>query len=279
MGGYFYVFFDINGTKIFYEIRGNQNAEETIVFLNGVMASTNSWYALSKPFEDLGFRVLLHDFKGQLKSDKPDGPYTFQEHADELKMLLEELRIENAHFIGTSYGGEVAMKFASLYGSTMRTMTIIDSTSELDPVMKYFISSWKKAAQEGDGEKFFNILAPSIYGEKFMRENAEFLEARAKATKHVGQEYLDGQIILYDTFINDVNMTDILEDIRVKTLVICGEEDILKRPKQSLLIHHKIRNSEYVILPECGHVSIFEKPEELKTLLLGFILKNRGPAA
>ncbi len=271
--------FTIDGMKIFYELRGNQKAHETVVFLNGVMASTNSWYALSKPFEDLGFRVLLHDFKGQLKSDKPEGPYTFLEHVYELKMLLDELGIDKAHFIGTSYGGEVAMKFASLYGSTMKSMTIIDSTSELDPVMKYFISSWKKAAEEGDGEKFFNILAPSIYGEKFMRENEEFLKARAKATKHVGQDYLDGQIILYDTFINDVNMSDILEDIEVKTLVICGEEDILKRTKHSLLIHHKIRNSEYVVLPECGHVSIFEKPEEIKTLLLGFILKNRGPEA
>ena len=268
--------FDINGMKIFYEIRGNQESPETVVFLNGVMASTNSWYALSKPFEDLGFRVLLHDFKGQLKSDKPKGPYSFLQHAEELKMLLDELNIENAHFIGTSYGGEVAMKFASLYGSMMTSMTIIDSTSELDPVMKYFISSWRKAAEEGDGEKFFNILAPSIYGEKFMRENEEFLKARAKATKHVGQEYLDGQITLYDTFLNDVEMTDILKDIDVKTLVICGEEDILKRPKQSLLIHHEIKGSEYVLLPECGHVSIFEKPEELKTLLLGFVLKNRS---
>lgn len=268
--------FDIHGTKIFYEIRGNQESDETIVFLNGVMASTNSWYALSKPFEDLGFKVLLHDFKGQLKSDKPEGPYTFLEHADELKLLLDELKIDKGHFIGTSYGGEVAMKFASRYKSYMKSMTIIDSTSETDPVMEYFISSWRKAAEEGDGEKFFNILAPSIYGEKFMRENEAFLKARAKATKNVGQDYLDGQIALYDTFINDVAMTDILKDIDVKTLVICGEEDILKRPRQSLLIHHEIKGSEYVILPECGHVSIFEKPEELKTLLLGFILKNRS---
>ena len=272
--GVFMSYFTKNDTRLYYEIRGDRNAEETIVFLNGVMASTNSWYNLSKPFEELGFKVLLHDFKGQLKSDKPEGPYTFMEHVEELCALLDELSIEEAHFIGTSYGGEVAMKFASRYGHRMKSMVIIDSTSETDPMMDYFISSWKKAAEEGDGEKFFNILVPSIYGVKFLKENEAFLAARAKATKNIGQEYLDGQMILYDTFLNDVHMTETLKDIRVKTLIICGEEDILKKPEHSLKIHHLIRDSEYVTLPECGHVSIFEKPNEVTTLLLGFVLKN-----
>lgn len=268
-------FFEVHGVRLFYEIRGNRDAEETIVFLNGVMASTNSWYVLSKPFEEMGYRVLLHDFKGQLKSDKPEGPYSFQEHAEELHALLLHLGISSAHFVGTSYGGEVAMRYATLHGQHMKSMAIIDSTSELDPVMKSFISSWKKPARDGDGEAFFNTLAPSIYGAKFMQENEAFLKARAKATKNIGADYLKGQIILYDTFLKDVTMVETLKDIQVKTIVICGEEDLLKKPLHSLRIHHEIRGSEYVLLPECGHVAIFEKPDEIITLLLGFILKNR----
>lgn len=268
-------FFEVNGIRLFYEIRGKEDAEETIVFLNGVMASTNSWYVLAKPFEDMGYRVILHDFKGQLKSDKPEGPYSFKEHAEELEALLAHLGVSSAHFVGTSYGGEVAMKYATLHGDRMKSMVIIDSTAELDPVMKSFISSWKVPAREGDGESFFNLLMPSIYGTKFMRENEAFLSARAKATKNIGEDYLRGQIILYDTFLADVTMVDLLKEIQVKTLIICGEEDILKKPHHSLRIHHEIRESEYMLLPECGHVAIFEKPGEIITLLLGFILKNR----
>lgn len=267
--------FEISGISLFYELRGNPEAEKTLVFLNGVMASTSSWHVLSKPFEDLGFRVLLHDFKGQLKSDKPEGPYSFKDHAEELHALLTHLGIHSPHLIGTSYGGEVAMKYASLYPEEVKSLIIIDSTSELNPLMKSFVLSWRKAAEEGDGESFFNILVPSIYGMKFMEENEEFLKARAKATQHVGQEYLDGQITLYDTFLNDVEMTEDLKQIKAPALVICGTEDILKKPEQSLIIHRNIRNSEYVLLPECGHVSIFEKPRELTTLLLGFVLKHR----
>lgn len=90
--------------SLFYEVKGDLESSETIVFLNGVMASTNSWYQFIPFFERFGYKMLLHDFKGQLKSSKPEGPYTFEEHAMELKELMDFLQIKNANLIGTSYG-------------------------------------------------------------------------------------------------------------------------------------------------------------------------------
>ena len=265
---------DIDGIKLFYEVRGNKNAKNTILFLNGVMASTNSWYALSCIFEDLGFRVVLHDFKGQLKSDKPEGEYTFQDHAKETLGLLKFLHIDKAHLIGTSYGGEVGMKFAALYPESTLSLSIIDSVSETDPIMEYLIDSWISAAKSGDGEQFFNVLVPSLYSTDFIKKNRQFLKDRAWATKNISPDYFSGQVSLYQTFKNDVFMTDILKLIKAPTLIICGEEDVLKRPGFSKLLHEHIENSEYVLLPGCGHVAIFEKPNELNSLLLGFILKT-----
>ena len=63
--------FEIDGVKLFYEVRGNQNSDVAIAFFNGVMATTNSWYGMLDGFERLGFKIVLHDFMGQMKSDKP----------------------------------------------------------------------------------------------------------------------------------------------------------------------------------------------------------------
>lgn len=265
---------EIDGVNLFYEVRGNEHAKNTVLFLNGVMASTNSWYGLSRIFEELGFKVVLHDFKGQLKSDKPLGEYTFHEHARETLRLLEHLNIKNAHLIGTSYGGEVGMKFAALYPEATLSLSIIDSVSETDPIMEYLIDTWISAAESGDGEKFFNVLVPSLYSTDFIEKNREFLKDRARATKNINPEYFAGQVSLYHTFKNDVYMTDILKLIKAPTLVICGEEDVLKRPSFSRILHENIKDSEYVLLPGCGHVAIFERPNELNSLLLGFILKT-----
>ena len=264
----------VNDTNIFYQVKGNPNGKETIAFLNGVMASTSSWKYLYPIFEKLDFRIILHDFKGQLKSDKPKGPYSFKEHCEEAKALFEHLGIEKLHLVGTSYGGEVAMKFATLYSEMVKSISVINSVSELDPVLEGFVVSWKMLCDTKDGETFFLGMAPSIYGSDFINNNKEMLVARSKAMKEIPNSYLEGQKILYDTFVQDVYMTDELNKIECPALIICGEDDILKKPKFSKILAENIKNSEYILLPNCGHVSIFEKPKELESAILGFILKN-----
>ena len=264
----------INGVKLYYEIRGNEEGEEAVAFFNGVMASVNSWSLQARVFERFGYRVLLHDFKGQLLSEKPEGPYTFKEHAEEARLLMKELGIEKVHLIGTSYGGEVALRFAIDFPEAVKSISIIDSVSELDEVLKLFVGGWKDAAKAGDPRKFFWNMVPTIYGDSFIRKNFKMLEERAMALEKASSDYFEGQIALYETFLGDVCMTDLLERISCRTLVVCGEEDILKPKKFSKTIADRIQKSEFAIIPDSGHVTIFEKPDVLNSLLLGFIMKN-----
>ncbi|SMC85812.1 alpha/beta fold hydrolase [Papillibacter cinnamivorans] len=267
---------DLDGVKLYYEDRGNEKAKSAVAFLNGVMASTNSWDFISPVFEEMGFRVIRHDFRGQLKSDKPAGPYSFAQHAGDAKALFESLGIQRVHLVGTSYGSEVGMKFAILYPEMVQSLTVIDGVSELDEVLRGFIDSWTLLCELGDGEKFFRGMTPSIYGNSFIREHGEMLDQRAKACRLLPPDYLEGQKILYETFEKDVYMTDELHKIQAPTLVIVGQEDILKRVKFSDIIAREIPDTEYVILPDCGHVGIFEKYGTLNTLLTGFLCKHDG---
>lgn len=268
-------YFTVNGVRLFYEIKGDPDGRETVAFMNGVMASTNSWAFQVPVFEKAGFRIILHDFKGQTMSDKPDAhSYSFAAHAAEAKALYESLGASKLHLIGTSYGGEVAMKFAALYPDMVKTVSIIDSVAELDEVLRAFVLSWKTLADCGDGEQFFWGMAPSIYGPKFMAEHKDMLAERARACKKIDPSYFRGQKILYDTFAEDVEMKADLPKIQCPALVICGQDDILKKPKFSRTIYELIPHSEYVILPDSGHVTIFEQPDTLCTCLFGFIMKN-----
>ncbi|XMB67277.1 alpha/beta hydrolase [Mycoplasmatota bacterium zrk1] len=272
-------YFEYKESQLFYEVKGNNDGDEVIAFFNGVMASTNSWINQYPIFEKLGYKVLLHDFKGQLKSDKPIGPYTFKDHAKEAKVLMDHLKIKKVHIIGTSYGGEVAMRFAIEYPEVTKSISIIDSVSELDSVLEYFVSGWKTLAMERDVEKFYWGMLPTIYDSSFIEDNIETLKERVEKLKRVPGEYFVGQGYLYDTFINDVYMTDELSKIKCPALVVCGENDILKPVKFSKIIADNISDSEYVIIPDCGHVTIFEKPEVLNSMLIGFILKNSNSTA
>jgi len=261
------------GIKLYYEVL-NPDAPVAVVFLNGVMASINSWSRQAALLARFGYKIVMHDFKGQLLSDKPEGPYSFAEHSGETMELLNFLGIRSFHLVGTSYGGEVALRFAIDYPELPRSIAVIDSVSELDKRTRLFVEEWKRLAQAGDAERFFRAMLPSIYGSSYLVANSEFLEKRAAVMSSLPAEYLEGQIALYDTFLNDLDLTAELAGIKCPVLVVCGQDDVLKPPSFSSLIASKVACSEFAIIPDCGHVTILEKPEVLGSLLAGFIGKH-----
>lgn len=182
----------IKDTSLCYEVHDTQSARGTVFMLNGVMASAGSWMAFVKPLEDLGFRFVLHDFMGQLKSDKPQGPYTFAQHIDHILALADHLGVKGFHVIGTSYGAEVGMALAMAHPHVMQSLSFIDGVSEIDDVMKHFEQSWKTMCDYEDPYDFFWGMAPTIYGSGFLSAQHDFLEKRAVAMRMLDRSYFEG---------------------------------------------------------------------------------------
>ncbi len=90
------------------------------------------------------------------------------------------------------------------------------------------------------------------------------------------------------TYTNDsveymnLNVSDVAQakevfgKIHCPTLVVVGEDDLFKPVVFSRIIASHIKNSEIYIIPDCGHVTVFEKEDELKTLITGFYAKQRS---
>ena len=105
---------------------------------------------------------------------------------------------------------------------------------------------------------------------KIIKNNKDFLHKRALAMNSIPKSYFNGQIGLYRTFLEDVYMTDILKDIKCPSLIVVGEQDTLKPVKFSKIIADVIPNAILKTIPDCGHVTIFEKPEELNKFIVQF---------
>lgn len=263
-------YFKYHDLNIFYEVKGNVDAQEVLIFFNGVMASTNSWDPILSPFLKK-YKIICHDFIGQLHSDKPKRVYTFKEHIDHFHALLEELGISSFHLVGTSYGAEVGMKYAMIYPHQVKSLTIIAGVSETDECLKGLIRNWQHFTQTCDGEQFFWRMACSIYHPEYLLQNKEWLANRAKALKDNPKEYLQGQYWLYETFLKEVNFTQDLPTIQCPVLIVAGEQDLLKPPRFSQLMKDKLKQARYVVIPNAAHVLIFEASQQLQMLIYGFI--------
>lgn len=100
-----------------------------LIFLHGFTLSSQDWLPLFEHFQD-EFNPLAIDIIGHGKSDSPDELqlYSMDECVDQIRQVLRELEINQAHWIGYSMGGRVLLTLASQSPAYIASM-ILESTT------------------------------------------------------------------------------------------------------------------------------------------------------
>ena len=262
----------VNDINLYYELHGPED-RDVIVLSNGIMMSTASWFFQTRELSK-HFRVLVYDCRGMWQSDHPDGPYSMELHADDLAGLLEALGIEKAHIAGISYGSEISMVFALRHPEKTKSLMVIDGVSEVPLMLKLQSYPWKLAGERNDAELLFHTSVFLNFGEEYLTRNEDLLPA---SQANFAKLDLSSFVKLMDAF-TTYNITDQLKQISCPTLIVVGEEDLIKGPKMAQIIVDRIPQAEYVVVPGAGHALCLDKPEPLNTLLLGFALKHSTQA-
>lgn len=261
----------IGEVELYYELSGAGDA--VIAFVNGVAMTVQSWAPIRALVEG-DFRCLFHDTRGQLLSEKPSADFTMETHAEDLASLLDHVGIEKVHLAGTSYGSEIAMIFAAAHPDRVETLHVITGVSELDGVLRAATDSWAVGAQYGV-RPFYRTMIPWTFSSNYLDDNAALLEERERVFETLPADYLEGFVRLVRAF-QGLDITDRLGAITCPTLVIAAENDIVKPPRFSELIHERIPDSELVVIPRSGHAVVVEDPESVARLMLDFIERRRS---
>jgi 3-oxoadipate enol-lactonase len=256
---------EANGIQIYYELHGPPEAE-VLVLSNGVLMSTASW-AYQTPALSKHYRLLLYDCRGMWQSAHPPGPYSMEMHADDLAVLLDALGIEQAHVGGASYGAEISLMFALKYPHRTRTLIAATAVSHVDPLLEGMIGSWIAATRAKDPQLLFQVVYPLTFSEAWIADNQPALDLALERYKTLD----------YDAFLelllsfSQLNVTAELHQITAPTLVIAGEEDLVKPRKYSEIIAREIPNAALAVVPHAGHATMWEQPAIFNSLILGFL--------
>lgn len=256
--------------QLYYELHGPENAD-VIVLSNGVLMSTASW-ALQTAVLSKYFQILLYDCRGMWKSDHPKGPYSMEQHADDLAALMEFLKIKKAHIAGISYGSEVSMVFALKYPQKTSTLIIADGVSEIQPLLSAYCETWVSAAKLKNPKLLLEVTKPLNFSQSYLIKNRELIDTLEAKYEQIDFESF---LRLMQSF-NQLNITEKLSQISKPTLVIVGEEDKLKGRNYADLIASRIAHAEFISIPGAGHAVSLEKSAEFNSILLGFVMKHRG---
>lgn len=277
----------INGFNCRYELSGNLESNETIVFINGIASPLESWDVIKKDLNE-SYRLLGYDMRGQWFSEVTnDAPYSFLRMAEDLNALMEALDIETTHIVSTSLGGEVAQWFALMYPEKVRSLVIVASVSEANKLHITQVNRWKKSAQKavdqidesgGDadvikkvGYEYYECILPELYSNTYLENNADLIKDRINnfiTLSH--RDFYQGHVYLCEMFFRlrtDEKITNRLHEIKCPTLVVAGEVDIIKPVIFSEIIADGIPDSQLIVFDDVGHAAFHEVPAELSLLI------------
>lgn len=258
---------EANGAELFYETVG---AGEPVVLLNGIMMTTQSWALQTAPLAER-YRCILHDFRGQLRSPAP-GPIRMEQHVEDLAALLDDLEVDSAHLVGTSYGAEVGLLFALAYPERVQSLALVAAVSHVEPLLHRQVRLWADTARDAP-ERLYEVSAPHNFSNRFLAEHPEAVErGRARLAEHP-PAFFHAFAELCEAFL-ELNVRDRLVEIAAPTLVLCGEEDALKPVSYSRIIARQIAGTEFIVIPEAGHAVVIERADTVNTALLGFLSKH-----
>jgi 3-oxoadipate enol-lactonase len=259
----------INGISLNYELNGSGPA---VVFINGLTMDVNGWYLQVQPFSER-YTVLRYDCRGQGQSDKPDAEYSQEMHADDLRSLIDKIGIQKTHVVGISNGGMIAQHFTLKYPEKVGALVLVDTCSYIDTLLEMIIKVWIKATEIGGSEFRYDVALPLLFAESFIKKNLELILSMKEISV---KNNPPRPIINLAKGCLKHNVDNRIGEIKSPTLIIVGEEDILIPIKYSKILNEKIKGSRLVIIKDCGHVPILEKPEEFNEIVLSFLKDHDG---
>lgn len=256
---------------LYYEITGNIKSTKTIVFLNGLSQSTVAWFLMTPHFKE-AYKIILVDFIFQGQSSKDAEWRDFDRHAQDIKELLDTLKIEKTNIIGLSYGSLVAQHFALLYPQKLNKLVLMSSFAHKTPYYDAIETAWWNALQIGGYSLMLDVMLPSVLGENYFKNPIIPIDLMKQARTEANNDSTSLFKLMRATK-ERPDYRPMLKKINTPTLIIHGEKDLLLPVHLAQEIHKAVPNATLEIITGVGHTLNLEAVAQSSQLIIDFLDK------
>lgn len=238
------MFKKIRNVKINYKQYGKG---EEVVLLHGWGQNIEMMKPLGDHLAD-HYHVTIIDLPGFGLSKEPVYAYTIFDYTETVHELLQELKIDNPIMMGHSFGGRIAIVYASKY--KVNKLVLFGS-----PCVRHEYKSFKQSVYKTLKKvKIFNPLVNIM-------------------KKHVGSiDYRNASPLMREVLVKTVNqdLSDYAKKIKCSTLLIWGENDAAVPVSEAKELDNLLLDSALIVLPGT-HYCYLENLNQVVNILYNFI--------
>jgi pimeloyl-ACP methyl ester carboxylesterase len=221
-----------------------------VVFLHAGSGHSRMWQHQITAFTAAGYRFIAYDRRAEGNA------------ADDLEALATQLALDRFHLVGTAAGGIVAVDYALSFAHRLRSLVIANSIVGVQDEEYLEMSRRLRPSPQ------FDALPAEVreLGPSYRAANPQGARRWTELAHH-------GAPAAQQAKRNRITFAA-LETIEIPALLLTGDADLYTPPSVLRLFASRIRNSESVVIPECGHSAFWEQPELFNRTVLDFIEKH-----
>ncbi len=251
----------------------NSKADTTIVFLHGWPGSHELFEYQFTYLARKGYRCIGLDQRGFGKSDRPIGGYDYDRLSDDVKCVIESLKLKNVTLVGHSTGGAIAIRYMARHDEYNVSKLVLCAAAAPSLIKRpYFPYGLKREVVENiivetykDRPKMLNDFGKTFFYKKISRPFSQWflklgLEAAGWATASIA-----------NTWLHEEGLFEDLRKIYVPTLILQGVHDKVVLPELSEEQNKLIRDSRLIKFQKSGHGLFYDEKDKFNKELMCFI--------
>jgi 3-oxoadipate enol-lactonase len=256
-----------DGTRLHYEFVGRPGADP-VVCIQGLGADLNGWFMQRLAFAPR-YRTLALDNRGAGRSDKPQGPYSLPQMADDVVAVMDHAGVERAHVMGASMGGAIAQMMAVRHPERVRSLVLACTACRHQPWRRDLLTEWADLAlRTGMGEVARQgmrwMVGPRSF-RRFWPALGLFGPFVLGAPAHAFAAQV-GALLSFDD-----DMSTDLGGITMPTAIVVGSQDILTPLADSEELAELIPGSQLTVISGAAHGLMIEHALAFNRVVLDFL--------
>jgi pimeloyl-ACP methyl ester carboxylesterase len=226
---------------VHYEVAGDGPA---VVLIHGLSGS-GRWWMYNVPVLAQQYRVYNVDVVGFGRSRGQR--LVLREAANWLAEWLQVTGIPQAHLVGHSMGGYIAMEVAAMVPDMVRRLVLVDAL--VLPIHRRVV--WR-ALDLAWAMRYMRLNFLPVLVSDAWRAG---LQTMWRATREVLNADLSGR----------------LGAVQAETMVVWGEKDSLLHPELGRELARRLAKACFVLVEGAGHNPMWDRPQRFNELLLDFL--------
>jgi len=251
--------------EIYYDVAGSG---PPVVLLHPFPAHHEFWLPLAK-FLSSGYQLILPDLRGHGESTLGEGPATMQKHAADIARVMDAAGVDRAPLIGVSIGGYAIFEFWRRFRDRVTALVLCNTKAATDNSegRAARLEAANDVLQRGT-EPFFEGMLQKVLAETTRRLRPDLVEGAHRMMRKMSAEGVAG---VQRGMAERPDSVSTLKTIAVPTLIITGDEDTITGLGEAEVMKQNIAAAQTKVIPQAGHYSPWEQPEEVGKVLRQFL--------